>query len=180
MRRCNLTQKRAPLVSVVMPLYNGERYLAEAIESILSQTFADFEFIIVDDGSTDGSAGIIRDYAARDSRVKVKQLARNSGEAAARNAGIALARGQFVAGMDSDDISLPDRLRAQASFLENNPEVGAVGVHSRVVFEDAQPSYIREPEQGHALIMLDSFVGVPFQGRRADDAPAPRPGGRRL
>ncbi len=146
-----------------MPVYNGERYLAEAIESILGQTFTDFEFVIVDDGSQDGSAEIIRSYAELDERIQLLSLAENGGVAAARNRGFAAARGRYAAGMDCDDISLPERLRKQALFMESNAQVGAVGVHSRVVFEDMRPSYKREPAQFHALIMLDSFIGVSFQ-----------------
>ena len=80
--------KPTPLVSVVMPVYNGEEFLAEAIESILNQTFNDFEFIIVDDGSQDGSAEMIRAFAARDERIRVIQHERNRGLTSARNSGI--------------------------------------------------------------------------------------------
>lgn len=154
--------KPAPLVSVVMSVYNGEKYLAEAIESILGQTFAEFEFVIVDDGSQDGSAEIIQSYAEADQRIQIVPLAKNIGVAAARNSGIEAAKGFYVALMDCDDISLPERLRKQLNFMQANAEIGAVGVHSRVVFEDSQPSYHRKPAQRHALIMMDSFIGVPF------------------
>ena len=116
-----------PLVSVVMPVFNGEKFLVEAIESILSQTFTDFELIIVDDGSTDGSADIIRAYAEQDSRIRFVQLAENMGEAGARNAGIAVASGKYIAAMDCDDISLPERLRMQVEFLESTSPIDGVG-----------------------------------------------------
>ncbi len=155
-----------PLVSVVMPVYNSEEYLAEAVESILSQTFTDFEFIIVDDGSEDNSAEIIRSHMGRDFRIQLIQLVENAGEAAARNAGFAVAKGEFYACQDSDDISLPERLEKQVNFLQSHPEVGAVGVHSRVVSEDKQPISNREPPVRHAEILLDHFIGMlsaPFQ-----------------
>ena len=155
-----MTGNRSRLVSIVMPVYNTEKYLAEAIESILSQTFADFEFIIVDDGSEDNSAGIIRSYETRDERIRFIQLAENVGEARARNAGLAVARGEFYACQDSDDISLPERLQKQVSFLQSRPEVGAVGVHAHVVSEDLQRQRVLEPPERHAEIMLDHFIGL--------------------
>ena len=104
-----------------MPVYNGERYLAEAIASVLGQTYADFEFIIVDDGSTDGSAVIIGEFVERDSRIRFIRLERNLGQANARNAGIEATSGKYVAMMDCDDVCLPDRLRKQMNFLEAHP-----------------------------------------------------------
>ena len=162
-KNCSVNEKHMPLVSVVMPVFNGEKHLAEAIESILAQTFADFELVIVDDGSQDKSAEIIRSYVERDERIHLVQIAENGGEAAARNRGLAAAKGFYVAGMDCDDISLPERLWKQVKFMEDHPDIGAVGVHSRVVSEDLKPIYIREPVQGHANILLDCFIGVPFQ-----------------
>lgn len=149
-----------PLVSVVMPVYNSELYLGEAIESVLSQTFTDFEFIIVDDGSEDNSAAIIRQYVERDERLRLLQLAENTGETGARSAGLAVARGEYVTAQDSDDISLPERLRKQVSFLKAQPEVGAVGLYIRVVTEDLEFIYDRESPLLHAEIVLDHFMGM--------------------
>ena len=109
-------------ISVVMSVYNGERYLSLAIESILNQTFQDFEFIIVDDGSTDHSLEIIRKYEKKDSRIRVL-VQENQGLAAALNNGIAMARGKYIARMDDDDISLPNRLEIQYRFMESHPEI---------------------------------------------------------
>ena len=148
-----------PLVSVVMPVYNTEKYLAEAIESILAQTFSDFEFIIVDDASQDGSAEIARGFAKRDSRVRLLQHGENMGAAAARNTGLYAAKGEFFAAHDSDDISAPERFQKQVRLLQSQPEVGAVSVHARVVTEDLQPIYQREPPAAHAVILLDHFLG---------------------
>ena len=151
-----------PLVSVVMPVYNSEKFLAEAIESILTQTFTNFELIIVDDGSTDGSAKIIRAYERRDERIRFVQLGENMGDAGARNAGIALASGKYIAGMDSDDISLPERLQQQVAFLESHLAIGGVGTHANFVYEDLQYKSARKPPEHHALILLEHFLGDPF------------------
>ena len=142
-----------------MPVYNGEKFLAEAIESILNQTFRDFEFVIVDDGSQDGSSAISRRYAERDSRIRCIQLGRNQGEAGARNAGIAAAEGRFVAMMDCDDVSLPDRLQLQVDFLEANREIGAIGVGTHVVNEGLSPLFEYRLPQCHALILLSMLFG---------------------
>ncbi len=107
--------RNSPTISVVMSVYNGEVYLAEAIESILVQTYRDFEFIIIDDGSTDNSSNIIRSYD--DPRIRFFQQ-KNAGLAASLNKGITLARGKYIARMDADDVSLPDRLKKQLKWLK--------------------------------------------------------------
>jgi hypothetical protein len=115
-----------PLASVVMVTCNVERFLAEAIESILAQTFRDFEFIIVDFGSTDDSKRIAASYAAKDSRIRLHEIP-HCGLAEARNAGCFLAQGRYIAVMDADDISLQDRLTSEIDFMEKHPEVGFLG-----------------------------------------------------
>ena len=152
------------LVSVVMPVYNGERFLADAIESILAQTYTDFELLIVDDGSTDASAEIIRAYENRDRRIRFFQLQRNMGQAATLNRGIANATGKFITIMDCDDESLPQRLEKQVEFLQSNPEIGALGTGSRVVNEDLATLFDYEVPQQHALIALNLFFGASFVG----------------
>jgi glycosyltransferase involved in cell wall biosynthesis len=117
---------KEPLISVVMVTCNVERFLAESIESILAQTFSNFEFIIVDFGSTDKSKAIAQSYAEKDPRIRVHEI-RTCGLAEARNAGCFLAQGRYIAIMDADDISLPDRLRWEFDFMESHPEVGFVG-----------------------------------------------------
>ena len=113
-----------PNLSVVMSVFNGEEYLAEAIESILSQTYHDFEFVIIDDGSTDGSLRILRDYAARDPRVRVVEQ-ENTGLTVALCRGVAMSAGTYVARMDADDISLPRRFERQLALLEARPDLAA-------------------------------------------------------
>ena len=116
-----------PRVSVLMTVYNGLPYLPQAIESVLHQTFTDFEFVIIDDASTDASVQCIRHYADADSRIRLWCHARNLGQAASLNAGLALARAPYLARMDQDDICLSDRLRQQVNLLETQPRVAAVG-----------------------------------------------------
>lgn len=137
-----------------MPVYNGEKYLAEAIESILGQTFTDFEFIIVDDGSRDGSAAIIRDFARRDGRVRLIQLGINRGPAGALNRAIAVARGQYIALMDCDDVSLPERLRLKVEYLRRNPEIGLLGARLQLVDQNLLPISAKEYPLRHAEIVL--------------------------
>lgn len=108
-----------PLVSVNMPVYNGERFVGEAITSILAQRFSDFELVIVDDGSTDKTAEIIRGF--HDLRVKLVQNNKNLGLAKARNAAVKASKGKYIAILDGDDIAYPERLRKQVDFLEENP-----------------------------------------------------------
>ncbi len=116
-----------PKVSVIMPCYNVEKYVGEAIESILNQTFTDFEFIIINDGSTDNTANIIRQYAKSDERIKFIDNEKNSGFIATSNQCLDVATGEYIAKMDSDDISTPERLEKQVKFLDANPEFGMVG-----------------------------------------------------
>jgi glycosyltransferase involved in cell wall biosynthesis len=115
-----------PSVSVVMSVFNGERYLRESIESILAQTFGDFEFIIINDGSTDRTGDILLHYQKIDCRVTVHHQP-NKGLIAALNTGCGLARGRYIARMDADDIALPDRLERQIDYLEHNPQVALLG-----------------------------------------------------
>lgn len=114
-------------VSVVMSVYNGDRYLREAVDSILNQTFADFEFIIVDDGSTDSTSEILAGYATQDPRIMLVRNHENIGQTKSLNEGLARAQGEYIARQDADDVSLPERLSAQVAFLQENLDVGLVG-----------------------------------------------------
>ena len=116
---------KVPQVSVLMPVYNGALYLREAVDSILNQTFIDFEFIIVDDGSTDETSAILDGYT--DPRIVRVTNQNNLGIIEALNRGLAVACGKYVARMDADDISLPERLSQQVQFLEEHPEIGILG-----------------------------------------------------
>lgn len=118
-------EKECPHVSVVMAVYNAEKYLKLAIDSILNQTFRDFEFIIIDDGSTDRSQAFIKSYS--DPRVKLLINEKNSGLVYSLNKGIDNAKGNYIARMDADDISLPNRLMKQVSYLDAYPVVDVCG-----------------------------------------------------
>ena len=119
-----------PLVSVVMPVYNSEKYIKEAIDSILAQTYSNFEFIIVYDKSTDKTLDIIKSY--QDKRIKIIN-GENKGLAAALNKGILSSKGKYIARMDSDDISLPERFEKQVACLNNNPEIGILGTKAQII-----------------------------------------------
>lgn len=113
-----------PLISVVMPTYNSERYIEESINSILSQTLSDFELIVVDDNSTDHTLEVLLSYT--DQRIKIVD-GPCKGISAALNIGLDIANGKYIARMDSDDISMPDRFQKQVNFLNSHPEIGLCG-----------------------------------------------------
>lgn len=119
------------LVSVVMPVYNGEQFLKAAIESILNQTFNDFEFIIINDGSTDKSLKIAQSFD--DKRIKIIQNPTNKGLVFSLNTGVAEANGKYIARMDADDIALPKRLEKQVDFLKSNPNFVMVGCSATTI-----------------------------------------------
>ena len=112
-------------VSVIMPVYNEGKYIFDAISSILNQTFSDFEFIIIDDGSTDNSYDIIQTFS--DHRIVTIRNEKNRGTFPVRNLGMSLSKGKYIAVMDADDMALPDRLQKQYDYLEKNPTVLAIG-----------------------------------------------------
>lgn len=125
----------APRVSVVMPMYQAERYVAEAVESILAQTFADFELLVFDDGSRDRSREIVHELAAADPRIRLFEES-HAGYVTWLNRGLELARGELVARMDADDVALPERFERQVRFLDAHPEVVALGTHALCVDSD--------------------------------------------
>jgi len=130
-----------PLVSVIMPVYNGELYLSAAIDSIIAQTYQPVEIIAVDDGSTDGTTQIIRKYE------NVRYFYQtNRGVTAARNNGISHARGDMIAFLDQDDIWLPHKLTAQVNYLLEHPEVGFVLARQKLFIETdiKKPSWLKE------------------------------------
>lgn len=145
-----------PRVSVLMPVYNGEPYLREAIDSILRQTFADFEFLIIDDGSIDGSAAIVESYD--DPRIQLARNGRNLGLVATLNKGLDLCRGEYIARMDCDDIALPSRLQKQVEYLDKHPNVGLLGTWSKR-FHSGENYLFRPPTEDAAIrfhLMFDN------------------------
>ena len=128
-----VNEHKNPAISVVLCVYNGETYLRAAIDSILAQTFTDFELILVNDGSTDGSGDICRTYAKGDPRVVLIDCPTNSGVATAANAGIAKSRAPLIARMDADDLSMPERLACQYAYMMKHPNIAVLGSATRTI-----------------------------------------------
>jgi glycosyltransferase involved in cell wall biosynthesis len=135
----------------MMPVYNAERYVGKAIESILNQTFENFELLIVNDGSTDGSLAILREYAERDRRVRLTSRP-NAGLVGSRNELLDAARSDLVACMDADDVSLPDRLEKQVEYLQRHPECVLVGSRVMIIDPDGQPLQVMGQHFEHEAI----------------------------
>lgn len=129
-----MMSKSDPFISVLMPVYNGEKYLREAIDSILNQTYTNFEFIIINDGSTDTTEEIILSY--EDERILYIKNEENLRLIRTLNKGLDLAKGKYIARMDADDISLPSRLEKQVLFMEDNPRVGLMGAYYKSFSEN--------------------------------------------
>ncbi|MEO1429740.1 MAG: glycosyltransferase family 2 protein [Cyanobacteria bacterium J06633_8] len=134
-----------PTISVMMPTYNVENVLGDTIDSVLQQTFTDWELIIVDDGSTDGTPQVIDEYAKKDPRIKVYHY-EHGGRGKARNRCLKHSQGKYIAICDSDDISFPERFEKQVNFLENNPDIGVVGAQlcsfsERAIFDETKIIY---------------------------------------
>ena len=178
-----------PTVSVVMPVYNGRKFLEEAILSIRNQSLRDLELIVVDNGSTDGSYDIAARHADEDPRVRVLRLD-HPGVAAALQTGIEAARAPWVARMDADDISLPDRLRRQMEFLAQHPDLGALGTYGWIIGERGNrvgmfragptsvEAFLRKRTENKLIYLLSSSVvfsrdlAIALGGHRQDYAPA--------
>ncbi|RDU22813.1 glycosyltransferase family 2 protein [Anaerosacchariphilus polymeriproducens] len=127
--------EKKKLVSVIMPVYNTEKYLREAVDSILKQTYSYFELILINDGSTDKSLDIIIEYAKKDQRVVMLSRSTNSFIEAV-NDGIRIARGEYIARMDSDDISHPNRFQKQVEFLNTHEDIYLLGTNYSIIFDD--------------------------------------------
>lgn len=125
-----------PKISIIMPSYNAEKYLSKSIDSILKQSFKDFEFIIIDDGSIDNTKKILSKYKKRDKRIKILTNKDNLGLQKTLNKGLKYAKGDYIARMDADDISSKERLQVQLNFLENNPKIFMVGSSAIVIDEN--------------------------------------------
>lgn len=123
-----------PKISVIMAVYNGERYLSQSVESILKQTERDFEFIIVNDGSTDRSLELLRQYEKNDSRIKIISRAENKRLIYSLNEGIKVAQGVYIARMDADDIAVTDRFKKQLAFMKDN-SLAMCGTYADIVNE---------------------------------------------
>lgn len=149
-----------PLVSVIMPVYNSEKYLKEAIDSVLSQSYSNIELVIVNDGSKDSSKQIIKSY--NDSRIQYVENESNGGIVYSRNKGLSHSKGEFVATLDSDDIALRERISMQVDFLQNNPEYGMCGTFYRTI--DSQGNYLAKVQfpTGNTDIISHLLIGNCF------------------
>lgn len=151
----NNEQLLSGLVSIIMPCYNGEKFIKETIESVLAQTYTSWELLIIDDGSKDSSVDIIKNYQ-QDKRIKLIQQA-NAGSAAARNNGIRNAKGQYIALLDSDDIWFPNFLQEQVSFIKNKNTVCVYSAYTRI---DEDSNEILGPVKVKKHISLKDMMAV--------------------
>ena len=147
-----------PTVSILMSVYNNDRFLSAAIDSMLCQTFTDFEFLILDDGSTDRSAEILRSYAAQDARIRLTRR-ENRGLTRSLNELLSQAQGEFIARMDADDIALPDRLARQVEFLQNSPQIVCVGTAQDWIDEDGDKLHHWQPTGDNAELQALMLSG---------------------
>jgi len=149
-----------PNISVVMPVYNGEKYLKEAIESILNQTYKDFEFIILNDGSTDKTEEIILSYD--DPRIIYIKNEENLQIVKTLNKGIGFARGKYIARMDADDISLPERFEKQIGFMETNKDIKMCGTWVEVFGNDTKSIVYQYPSKHEDIHASMAFNEITF------------------
>jgi len=151
-----------PLISVIMPLHNAVAYVGEAVESVLTQTFGDFELIVVDDASSDGSGEVVR--GIEDARVRLIRSEVQLNAAGARNLGMAEAKGEFVAFLDADDVALPRRLAVQVEFFREHPEVGLLGTQVDMI--DQNGSFVshglgtRPSPQIPGLLLFENCIAL--------------------
>lgn len=146
---------KAPKVSVIMAAYNAEPYIAEAIDSIIEQTYQDWELIVIDDGSIDCTADIVNKY--NDKRIRYLANDKNYGQGVTRNRGISVAQGKYIAIMDADDIAFPNRLRHQVDYMDNNADVWIVGATSIAESEDGSSRIVRCSENENELLAILPF-----------------------
>lgn len=151
----------SPGVSVVMTVYNGEKYLDRALPGILAQTHPNFEVVIVDDGSTDRTYELLAERAREDERIRLFRPGR-LGRAGALNFGVEQARAPYIAQQDFDDVSYPERLRLQCEFLDSHPEVGLVGSHYVLVDDNRGERFVRMPPTEHYDIVRAMARYIPF------------------
>ncbi len=151
-----------PKISVIMPVLNGEKYLNQAIESILNQTFTDFELIVVDDGSTDQTPEILRSYAELDERVRILTNPENKGISYSRNRGVEYSRGEYIANMDADDWCFPERFEKQVDYLVHHPEIAVLGTSCYKVDENGVLQRIITYPTSSGMIRWSMIFSCPF------------------
>ncbi len=152
----------SPLVSVIMPAYNTEKYVGQAIESILNETYKKYEFIIVDDASTDSTPTILRDFKRKDKRIIILRNKNNLGVTKSLNRALKKARGKYIARMDADDWAYPDRLRLQVDQMEKHPKVTVSGSYIEVCDKNLKVKYTRKYHLSDENIRKHIFRYSPF------------------
>ena len=150
----------SPKISVIMPVYNGEKYLNEAIDSILTQVFYEFELLIIDDGSKDSSKEIIKSY--NDTRIRYIDNTKNEGLIFTLNQGLKFARGKYIARMDQDDISLPNRFQKQYDFLEDNSDTILIGGWANVIDQNGDKIRNKKTPLDYTEIKFEILFHNPF------------------
>jgi len=149
----NRVHPRTMSISVIMSVYNGERFLRDAVLSVLDQTFHDIELLVIDDASTDGTLHLLEELASRDSRIRILTNSTNLGLTKSLNRALMHAQGEFIARLDADDIAFPSRLEKQLAFLASHPDIDIVGTayewideHGNVI---GRPNVITDPDDIH-------------------------------
>lgn len=148
----------APAVSVLMPVFNTGKYLAEALQSISNQSYTDFELVVIDDGSTDGSTELLKQYALKEPRLRLISR-ENRGLIATRNQLLAEAKGSLIAWMDSDDISYPQRLATQVTVLSGDPSLVCVGTYAQCIDPNGELLNVEQYPQTHPEILAEQLRG---------------------
>ena len=152
----------SPAISVLMPCYNASEFIRESIESILSQTYSDFELIVINDGSTDDTQTIIEEYAERDKRIKIMSKS-NSGLPDSLNVGLLPAKGEWIARLDADDIAMPNRLQKQIEYIGKKCDTVLLGSGCIIIDQCGNEiNKYKYPEDHHELVRLMERIGSPF------------------
>lgn len=155
-------QSNNPLVSIVIPVHNGEKYIRESLDSCLGQTYEDIEVIVVDDKSEDKTLSILQEYQQKDQRVKVIPVEKQNGLGNVINIGIKQSKGKYIARMDADDIMYRDRIDKQLQYLESNPNCVAVGGQIDIIDSNSDNIGHREYSQNNQDIKNNRFLFQPF------------------
>lgn len=155
-------QPDIPVVSIIIPVHNGEKYIKEALDSCLKQSFKDFEIIAVNDASTDNTLNILSKYVLKDSRIKVLTVSKKENLGEVINEGIRVSRGKYIARMDADDVMTLDRLEKQVSFLEINSRAVLVGGQLEIIDENGKIKGIREYALEDRSLRKNLFLFQPF------------------
>ncbi len=157
-----IVKDNIPIVSVILPVYNGEDHLTECINSILNQSFKDFEFIITDDASTDSTPQLLAKFARNDTRVKIITHKINQKQTTAANTAIKNAKGKYLARMDADDVALPNRFERQVTFMEENPNVGLLGSWVDIIDDDGKILKIWYTHDSNGYLGWNLLFGTSF------------------